>query len=74
MTSSSIAERANEAHHALQRLGFRAISIDPRWYESVVIAMLISPGVRTAIDNNAEEVARVLDWQVQHPNRRDSHP
>ena len=74
MTSISLAERATAAHHELQRLGFRSVGIDPCWYESVVIAMLMSPGVRTAIDDNAESVARILGWQVQRTNRRGSHP
>ena len=74
MTTDSIAERAATARETLRRMDFSPVGINPLWYESVVIAMLIDSGVRTAIDDNAENVARALGWQVQRPNRRGSHP
>ena len=62
----SIADEARTIHRQLQGIGFRPPSKgnprNPIWYTCVVIAMIRTPGTRTAINEMASEVAEVLGW------------
>ena len=65
---------AGSAHQQLQEMGFRPVGRNPIWYTSVVISMLIQPGVQYDIDARAHEVARSLGWTVDRPYSNQSHP
>ena len=67
-------ENAGSAHEQLQEMGFRPVGPHPIWYTSVVISMLIQPGVQNDIDSRAHEVARKLGWTVDRPYSNQSHP